>query len=418
MKSLIWIAIFCVIAVAAAYLGYNYGINSVASSADSINVNEPVQPASIRGQGRLQPAGGTISIVAQPGERVDQLMVKVGDPVKKNSPVVALASRQLRKLEWELAQSRQAESIELGKFQTTANQFKLDAADIASSEAESASSKVVNQSQAIKPLRTNLKSAQRILDKLTSMRVNPLTQDLIGQSEIDKQHALVASIKAQIQLAEGEVSLGNQSAQRAQTLAQSQRELAKFNLDNAGNLIPTESLALAIKMAKLGYDATLLKSPIKGKVLDIGIFPGDTVTTRPLMLIGNTEKMVCIAEITDSQLRDVKEGAEVEMTSAALKTTLKGKVVEIGTMIGPPSMANPNPYAAVDRKTGKVRIELDAEAARIAADFVNMQVEVKVMLTVSKESTPKDSTSATQSPENDKKISKHAALEPNLELQN
>lgn len=383
MKSSIWIAIFCVIAVASAYFGYTYGIKSSASNPDDSGTTEAVQPASIRGQGRLQPAGGTISIIAPPGERVEQLMVRVGETVKKDMPVVELTSRSLRELEWKLAKARRSEALAQSEFQTNANQFKLDSAIAAKTESESAQTKIDNQSKAIKPIRTSLESAQRILEKLTSMRADPKTEDLVGQSEIDKQQALVDSLEAQILQAEGEVTLSTESAGRAQSLATNQLALAQFNFENAGKLVPTVSLDLAIEMAKMGYDATQLKSPIDGKVLDIGIHPGDTVTNRPLMLIGNTKKMVCIAEITDSQMRDVKIGAAVEMTSAALESTLNGTVVEIGTMIGPPSMANPNPYAAVDRTTGKVKIELNVKDSEIASDFVNLQVEVKVLIGVS-----------------------------------
>lgn len=391
MKSPIWIAIILVSGAAFAYLGYNYGINSAAARTETADETNSVEPASVRGQGKLQPAGGTISIVAQPGERVDQILVNVGDDVKKNAPLIALASRKIRRLEWDLANARKSETLAQADLQTKANEFKFQSAETATAEAESAKAKVNNQSLAIAPLRTSLVAAKRSLEKLKRMQANPVTGDLVGQNEIDQQQSLVDTLSAQIDQAVREVALGEESAERAHTLAVSQRDLAKYNLDNASKLVPTGSLDTAIKMAKMAYDATLLKSPVDGKVLDIATSQGDSVATRPLMLIGDTKKMICVAEITDAQLGQVEKGAAVEMTSGAFEQTLHGTVIEIGTMIGPPSMADPNPFAAVDRKTGKVKIELTAEAAKIAADFVNLQVEVKVLVTSSSQTKSNDS---------------------------
>lgn len=396
MKSPIWIAILLVSGIAFAYLGYSYGINSATAINAPASESNSVEPASVRGQGKLQPAGGTISIVAQPGERIDEILVSVGDEVEKDSPLISLASRKIRQLEWDLAKARKDESLEQAKLQVEANKFKLQSAEVAISEAESAKTKVENQSLAIEPIRTSLAAAERALENLKKMKSNPVTGDMVGQSEIDKQTSLVETLAAQIKQAEREVALGRESAERAHTLATSQRNLAEYNLANTNKLVPTDSLDTAIEMAKMAFDATLLKSPIKGKVLDIATSQGDSVATRPLMLIGNTQKMVCVAEITDAQLGLVEKGDAVEMTSDAFEETLRGKVIEIGTMIGPPSMADPNPFAAVDRKTGKVKIELTEDAAKIAANFVNLQVDVKVLKASSSQSQPNDSTTSNE----------------------
>lgn len=397
MKSTISIIVFLLVAIGGAYLGYQYGVSSVAIDSDDAQAStEAVPTSTIRGQGKLQPAGGTINIMAQPGERIEEILVSVGQQVEQDDALVVLASQKVRKLELALAENRKAEAVQQAELQKSAGQFKLKAAEIASSEAQSAKSKVINQSQAIGPMRSNLEAATRVLEKLKSMRGDPVTKDLVGQNEIDKQQALVEGIESQIQQAESEVTFGDRSADRAFELAENQRELAKYNLDNSDRLVPTESLDLAIELAQLALDATSIKSPIAGTVIDIAAFRGDTVTNRPLMLIGDTRKMVCVAEVTDSQLRDVHVGARVELTSAALEKSLQGKVVEVGTMIGPPSMVDPNPYAVVDRKTGKVKIELAAEDVARAAKFVNLQVEVRI---AAKEDTSSDGTTTSNTPE-------------------
>lgn len=379
MKPLIWIVSFCVIAAAGAWLGYNYGVTSQTETSDVATVDNSITPATIRGQGKLQPAGGTISVVAQPGERIDELLIKVGQVVEADEPLIVLASRKVRELELELSKIQKLDAIKQAEIQLKANQFKIQAAEIATSEAKSTQSKIDNQGSTIDALRSNLDSAQRVLHRLQSLRSAPATKDLVGQTEIEKQQAVVESLQAQLQTAEGDVSIGNESAERAELLAKSQLEMAKFNMKAAPSLVPTESLDLGIKLAQMAYDATLLKSPIAGMILDVTINQGDTVTNRPLILVGDTTQMVCVAEITDSQLRDVQLDAVAELTSNAYEGILKGTVIEIGTMIGPPSISDPNPFAAVDRKTGKVKILIDSSDAKIAGRFVNLQVEVKIL---------------------------------------
>ena len=88
--------------------------------------------------------------------------------------------------------------------------------------------------------------------------------------------------------------------------------------------------------------------------------------------------MVCIAEINDVSFRYVKNGAKVTISSVALESTITGEVLSRGVMIGPPSMKDPNPFASVDRTTGRVVIKLDDSS--IAQDFVNLQVDVEIGL--------------------------------------
>ena len=86
-------------------------------------------------------------------------------------------------------------------------------------------------------------------------------------------------------------------------------------------------------------------------------------------------------------IRDsVKPGQSVKMLSDAFDVgEITGSVLEIGNMIAPPSMKNPNPFAAVDRKTGTVKIEIDSTHSEMAGRFVNLQVEVRISKTKEEE---------------------------------
>jgi CYTH domain-containing protein len=64
-----------------------------------------------------------------------------------------------------------------------------------------------------------------------------------------------------------------------------------------------------------------------------------------------------------------------------LEQDLHGKVVEVGRLIGAPALRDPNPLAQSDRRTVRVRIELDEASTAIARRFVQLQVNVTIHLT-------------------------------------
>ena len=66
------------------------------------------------------------------------------------------------------------------------------------------------------------------------------------------------------------------------------------------------------------------------------------------------------------------------LTSSALEQDLTGVVSSKGIMIAPPSMQDPNPFASVDRKTGRVIIALDDNQA--AKNLINLQVDVEIKI--------------------------------------
>ena len=389
MKSPIWILMLLIVGAACAFGGYQYS----QSLADAESANQSITKEEadstvdrIVGQGNLQPARGTINIVAPPGERIEQLLVKVGQTVKNGEPLVVLASQKVREIELELAESRKSDADAKAAMLGQANQIKADSASIAGSEVKEALAKVENQKGAIAALEKSVRSAEKMLGKLKGMRANPVTRELVGEVEIQQQEGVVLKLSAQLEQATGEIEIAKQGIERSREMANAQLKLAELNVAAPEKSVPTRSLNLAIKAAKLALDSTTIKSPVKGRVLDLSIYQGDTVMNRPIMLIADTTKMVCIAEITDTQLKHVKPGQSVKMLSDAFDDgEITGSVLEIGNMIAPPSMKNPNPFAAVDRKTGTVKIEIDSTHSEMAGRFVNLQVEVRISKTKEEE---------------------------------
>ena len=187
-----------IVGAACAFGGYQYSQSlSKAESGPTVTIDEADSVVErIVGQGNLQPANGTVNIMAPPGERIEKLMVAIGGEVDRDTPLVTLASRKVREIELKLAESRKSEAEGTADMLAQANEMKAQSASIAGTEVEEAKDKVENQKSSIAALEKSVQSAKKMLGKLNRMRANPTTRELVGVVEIEKQQALVDRLVA------------------------------------------------------------------------------------------------------------------------------------------------------------------------------------------------------------------------------
>jgi HlyD family secretion protein len=340
------------------------------------------KPKTIRCQGKLEPASGLIRIVAPPGERIANLTRKqIGDTVSANEQLIVLHSRILREKDLALANARRMDAIQKTEFEKGQGRFKLDSAKLALEEAIAGDERIAGEAKKINLLYSQLAAADELLERLKKIQSDPVTSDLVNQTEIDKQVLMVEQLKLQIEQANLEIELSKKSAGRAKTLAQNNLLTVQDSLENADKVTPLKSLDAAIALAQQALEMSEIKSPIdNATILDIIVREGDSVANQPVMVLGDTSQMVCVAEVNDLFLNliDLEKSPRLRarISSPALAQPLMGTVVSKGVMIGPPSLKDPNPFASVDRRSGTVTIEL--ENSKLAARFVNLQVEVEL----------------------------------------
>ena len=337
-------------------------------------------PRTIRCQGKFEPASGLIKIVASPGERIVELIDKrVGEIVNRGEVLIQLQSQVIRENELALARARREDALRKSDFEKMQGGYKLESAKLAVEEANASDEKIASEAKKIILLQRQLAAAERLLTRLVNTRSNESTRELINQTDIDKQELMVEQLRLKIEQANLDIEMARKSASRAKNVAQNNLEIAKNSLANADEVIPLKSLNAAIKMAEQALELTQIGSPIDDATI-LDIIVRDSVANQPVMVLGDTSKMLCIAEVNDMfmHLIDLDKGDRLraKMTSPALVEPLMGTVIAKGVMIGPPSLRDPNPFSSVDRRTGTVTIELD-DSTR-AARHVNLQVEVEI----------------------------------------
>ncbi len=386
MRAIAIILAVMITGVGGWFLGAKYGLpnkpNGSASASDSQSDIAQANPKTIHGQGKFAPANGLIKIVAPPGERIAKLIDrKVGEKVNVNEILLTLQSRELREKELALAIARRADALKKVEYEKEQGTYKIDSVKLALAEAESADEQIAGEAQKIKLLEKQLAAAETLKSRLHSLRANPVSRDLINQSEIDKQDLLVQQLQLQIEHANLDIEMGKKSAQRGKAVAQNNLKTAENTLSSAGKVTPIATLDAAVAMAQQAYDMLQISSPIdNATILDIVVREGDSATNQPVMILGDTSEMHCVVEVNDSfmHLIDIEKhkNLRAKITSSALAKPIFGSVISKGVMISAPSLKDPNPFASVDRRTGTVTVKLDD--SKTAAQLVNLQVEVEI----------------------------------------
>lgn len=336
-------------------------------------------------QGQLRPAAGVLPITAPPGDRVESILVSVGERVTEGQVLGRLVSQEAREAELAVAESRLAEAKTQTRAEQTVAEAQLEVARTGLRSAELQARQAVEQLQTAEAeggrlhlLEQRLELAEERLAQLREASGDPATGRLVTPSKLRQQQLEVDQARAEIaearRNAEAAIETGRLQVERAQQEIR-QAELA---IEAAGTAVPLASLEKQIELLQLQVEATELISPIDGVVLSIDIGAGEPTTGRPIMRLADTSRMICDAEVNVAQLPRLRIGAEARLTSAALARPLAGEVTSISRIVGPPSLENPNPLAQADYRTVEVVIEVAPEDTEAAAQLIQLQVDVAI----------------------------------------
>lgn len=117
-------------------------------------------------------------------------------------------------------------------------------------------------------------------------------------------------------------------------------------------------------------------SPIKGRVLDVLVWPGESIGTRGILELGETDNMYAIAEVYETDIYKVKVGQSASVSSSALPNLIRGTVEHVRPMVRKQDVTGTDPAARKDARVVEVEIKL-ADSA-FAAALTNLQVEVVI----------------------------------------
>jgi HlyD family secretion protein len=132
----------------------------------------------------------------------------------------------------------------------------------------------------------------------------------------------------------------------------------------------------ALTRQQAGLERAYLRAPFAGRVLDIHTKAGELAGAAGVLEIGRVEQMYAIAEVYETDIRNVRIGQKARVSSDALARPLAGTVTRIRPKVQKLDEIGTDPAARKDARIIEVEVRLDDSAP--AASLSLLQVEVEI----------------------------------------
>ncbi|MFO0140905.1 MAG: HlyD family efflux transporter periplasmic adaptor subunit, partial [Aphanizomenon sp.] len=263
------------------------------------------------------------------------------------------------------------------KFQ--ANQAELQG-QIATQKATIASLKYDLEGQkntqkaVIQRIKSELKNAQTECSRYENL----YTDGAISTSQKD-------NICLQKEIKENQLKEAKSTLNQIITTKQEQINQEKATLAAVSEVRPTdvilantqlEAAQKAVKTAQANLDLSYVRSPQKGQIIKIHTWPGELISNKGIVAIGNTQQMYVTTEIYETDINKVKLGQIATIKADGIVEELTGTVDEIGLEISSKNVLGTDPVADADARVVEVKIKLNPQDSIKVSRLTNLQVNV------------------------------------------
>lgn len=393
-----------------------------ASSAPN-EVEAPAPSLTVSALGRLEPLGEIVQVAAPAGTagaRLEKLLVKTGERVTAGQVLAVLDLQAKYKAAVEQAQGGvQVAEAQLAKVRAGAKQGEIQAqAAVVEQLRIERANQITAQQAKIDRIRADLlgevaaqqatvnrwaaeyRNAKMDSDRFEQLYSSGAISALqyesaklkaeTGKQQRTEAEAMLNKIHASRQ---AEIEEAKAILERIQAGQSEQINSAKANLDQISEVRPVDiqiaQAALAeaqanLRQAQAVLETAYIRAPQAGQVLKIHTHAGETIRsmgeTLGILDLGQTQQMVAVAEVYDSDVGKVRAGQRATVRATSIQEPLQGTVTEIGHTVQRRNVINTDPTANIDARIVEVRVQLDPESSQKVVNLTNLQVEVSIQL--------------------------------------
>ncbi|MBH8562828.1 ABC exporter membrane fusion protein [Nostoc sp. CENA67] len=385
--------------------------------------SEPVQTTQtapkVTALGRLEPEAEVISLSAPlvlDGDRVGEILVEEGDTVKAGQVVAILDSRarlqaavlqaqkEVRVAQAKLAQVKagakvgeiQAQQASVERLQAQSQGDKIGQQEaIARIEAQWLGDRIA-QEATIKKLEAELKNAEAEYQRYQVLH----SQGAISNSSFDSKRLSLDTAKQQLgeakaildrinstasrQIAEAKVALNRINATGSKQVSEAKATLTSIAevrpVDVQAAQSEVENAIASLKRAETDLEATDIKAPMAGQILKIHTRVGEKISSQGIADLAQTNQMVAVAEVYQTDIGKVKLGQSAVITGQAFSGELRGTVSYIGLQVNRQNVFSNQPGENLDSRVVEVKIRLNPEDSKRVAGLTNLQVQTAIDL--------------------------------------
>jgi HlyD family secretion protein len=333
--------------------------------------------------GRLEPKGEVIKLstaMSAQNNRVEQLLVKEGDRVKKGELIAILDSRDRLQAAFKEAQAQvKVAQANLAKTQAGAKPGQITAqkAIIDRLMAERQGD-IESQSATVQRLQAQVQNAAA-----ENKRYQQLYQaGAISASQQESKHLTLESAHKSLQEALAKLHRTQSASQQQlrEATANLQQIIEVRGVDVAAAQAEIDRAIATMNLAKTNLQQAEVRSPQDGQVFEIHTRPGEQVSNDGIVNIGQTSQMQVVAEVYESDISKVHPGQKVRVVNDFLPSELLGIVDQVGLQVRRQNVINTDPASNIDSRVIEVHIRLDDASSLKAAKLTNMQVKVVIQL--------------------------------------
>lgn len=337
----------------------------------------PPQQVKVVALGRIEPASRVIDVATAEAGRIDRLEVEKGDQVQAGQVLAYLDTYDVRRAERDVAASQLAEARAQLAAETTLGNSQVQEASTRVEQIDGPQqAAIAAQQSAVESLQAELNVAEIDLARFQALNES----GAISRQELDRQQATVNSLRADLGNAQATKQRLEQARLSDIRNAQAQVTSARATTTRAQVASQVESAAQNLALAEAQLARTIVRSPQAGQVLDVFAYPGEAVSPAdgPILALGDTNQMVVVAEVyeTDIGLVELGQPATITSRNGAFSETLTGTVSEIGLQIAKNDVLDDDPAANADARVVEVRVQVDQSDA--VAALTNLQVDVAI----------------------------------------
>ncbi|MBE7383388.1 MAG: HlyD family efflux transporter periplasmic adaptor subunit [Leptolyngbya sp. SIO1E4] len=398
------------------YVGLSQGGGFMANAPEP-TPSVPIELPRVAALGRLEPTGEIVQIAAPlvlDGDRLAELFVQVGDSVNVGDPIAVLDSRD--RLQDDVTQAQQRVRVaeaKLAQVQAGAKSGEIaaQAANVTQQSAELAG-QVRRQRETLARIEAQYegdRAAQTATVQRLQAELQTAEAELTRYQTLYEAGAVSASLYDSKQLevdtaqqshAEARAVLARTEATAQRQLQEARAELARLESTGQAQLAAEQStleqvaevrtvdvqmaqaeLAAAqadLERAQNTLDRATIRAPRAGQILKIHTQPGEQMSEAGILALGQTDQMLAIAEVYQSDIRRVALGQQVTIRGQAFPGELHGEVIEIGRQISRQNVFSTEPGENLDRRVVEVKIALTPEDSQRVAGLSNLQVQTVI----------------------------------------
>ncbi|MTJ30430.1 ABC exporter membrane fusion protein [Aphanizomenon sp. UHCC 0183] len=387
----------------------------------SVTESKPIVPIPqiVTALGRLEPETEVIKLsapLALDGDRIVEVLVKEGDNVKLGQVIAILQTRDLLKnaviqstKQVEVAQAKLAQikaGAKLGEIQEQSaiverikaqytGDRQAQEENIARISAQWEGDRIA-QTATINKVTAELKNAESEYKRYEKL----FSEGAISSSVIDSKRLNVETAKqtlsesqailnrinttANKQLAEAKVALNRINTTSNKQISETQGKLNSIAeirpVDVALARTEIESAIANLNRAKTELEAAYIRAPMTGQIIKIHTRVGEKIDKEGIADFAQTNKMMAVAEVYQTDISKVKLGQKAIITSQGFPGKLQGTVQQIGLQVNRQNVFSDQPGENLDSRIVEVKIRLTPEDSKKVSSLTNLQVQTAIKL--------------------------------------